>query len=389
MKKTLFLCVMAFVLVISVILSSFFGYSVPAVSDSAQNTPKTSEISTLDFSLRLLYECAAEGENILVSPLCASSALTAAALGAEGSTRTQLEAVLISDGDLESLSLSLGKTLSDSDGAVSLWANNDGRLVLHKDYVRSVENALRAEVSLTDFGSVLHKMNTWVEKATDGKITSIVNDIPPEAVLYILSALTFDGEWVVPYTVENVSEGEFFASDGSVCNVEFMKSTESIYLETKLAVGFAKPYTDGSYFMALLPNEGISITDMLSSLDGAAFEQMMNSVRSKSVSVCLPKFTAESELSLAKVIADMGAPDAFSMNAANFSAMGSDALYISDFMQNTYLSVDENGTQGGAAAGVEVSLKSMPTVSVVFNRPFVYFIVKDGVLLFAGVLESF
>ncbi len=382
MKKKAFICVLSVILVLSVFISSVVRQPEPEVtqtSDSASYSDRT-----LDFSLALLNECAKEGENVLISPLCASGALSAAALGASGDTRSQLDQVL--GGSAEKIAARSGETLSDN-GGVSIWVNNDGRITLSPDYVSSVENILDASVESTDFSTVLDKMNSWVSETTDGKVDSVIDEIPPQAVAYILSALTFEGEWLVPYTPEKVADGQFVSSDGTKYDVQFMKSTENIYIETDTFKGFAKPYSDGSYFIALLPDEDVSMTDLLSSLNGTSFDQLMNSATNDSVSVCIPKFTAENKLSLCEALINMGASDAFSREKADFSAMGSDTLYITEFVQSTFISVDEKGTQGGAGSGIEVSLKGMPSFSVVLDRPFAYFVVKDGDMFFAGVLE--
>ncbi len=389
-KKNLFLCVMALFLAAAVLLSSSSGAVQPAAAKTVQSSENNKTVSSIDFALGLLSHQWQSGENTVLSPLCASSALTAAALGASGDTRTQLESILTDNGNLNALASSLGAALSDSDGAVSLWLRNDGRLTLSESYLSAVGSTLDAQVSLSDFGpDTVEGMNRWVSDVTDGRVDSLINDIPPDACLYILSALSFDGEWAVPYSENSIREGEFTSSDGTVYAAEFMGSTENIYLETELAAGFAKPYSDGSYFVALLPDENVSMSDLLSSLDGDTFREMMAGAQTKSISVQLPKFESESRLSLCDSIISMGAPDAFSQAKADFSALGAQpqSAYISDFLLNSSISVDEKGTEGGAGAGIEVTLKGMPATSLRFDRPFVYFVIRDDVILFAGVLE--
>ncbi len=388
MKKYTFISVLAVLLVGAVILCFAFGKYTP---DTAKVTQPVNTVpaNTPNFSLSLLQSLSSENENVLVSPLCASSALTVAALGTDGETRIQLENVLGANGNLDSLTLQLGSILSDSGGAVSLWLCDDGRLTLNDSYLEDVKS-LDAYVSALPFDtSAIDAMNGWVSEKTHGRIDSLVDEIPPEAVLYILSTLSFDGEWVVPYSANDVMDGQFVASDGTSYSAEFMRSTENIYLETSLASGIAKPYTDGSVFVALLPNEGVSITDLIASLDSDSFINMLRSSESKNITVFLPKFTAESKLSLSDTIINMGAPNAFSPDSADFSPLGAPphSTYISNFLQNNYLCVDESGTEGGSASGIEVSLKSAPTASLKFDRPFVYFIVKNDTILFEGVLE--
>ncbi len=389
MKKTVFLFVLGIALILSVLSGFLISSKTPEVVPSAQTNTNQNKLSTLDFSLGLLKECQVKDENVLVSPLCASGCLTAAALGSSGNTKLQLSDVLVSGADISSLAASLGTALTENDCVLSVWLSNDGRLELSSEYSAQVKNTLSADIFSADFGTALDSINNWVKDSTDGRIESIIDDIPPESVMYILSAFTFDGEWVTPYTEDNVSEGLFTSSDGNVGNVEFMTSTENIYLETELSTGFAKPYTNGSCFIALLPNEGVSTAELVASLDSKTFTQMISSAEQKKVRVFLPKFKTSSRLSLSQAVINMGAPDAFSSKDADFSALGAKDgnVYISDFLQNCCLNVDELGTQGGAAAGVEVSIKSAPTVTVRLDRPFIYFILNGDELLFAGITE--
>ena len=47
---------------------------------------------------------------------------------------------------------------------------------------------------------------------TDGMIESVLDDIPPEAVMYLVNALAFDATWVSPYDEGAVEEGTFTAA---------------------------------------------------------------------------------------------------------------------------------------------------------------------------------
>ena len=249
MKKTVFLSVMAVILILSASLSSII---VPAVSYVPAYDNIQAEPDSLDFSLSLLRSCYSEGENTLVSPLSAAASMTAAGLGASGNTRAQLENIICSGGNMVLFAKNLAPVMSDSDCVLSLWVSDDGRLTPSEGYMDSVRDILSADVFYADFSTALTSMNNWVRVATEGRVESIIDDIPPEAVMYILSALAFDGEWTVPYTSEKVAEGEFTGSDGTVYTAPFMSSTENIYLESDNCTGFAKPYTDGSCFVALL-----------------------------------------------------------------------------------------------------------------------------------------
>ncbi len=91
----------------------------------------------------------------------------------------------------------------------------------------------------------------------------------------------------------------FTASNGETQDVSMMGSTELAYLEDERAIGFAKAYEGGSYaFVALLPNEGVTIEEYVEGLDGGALRSLMANAQSAEVEAYLPKFELEQSSSL-------------------------------------------------------------------------------------------
>jgi hypothetical protein len=70
-----------------------------------------------------------------------------------------------------------------------------------------------------------------VKDNTDGMIPEILDQIPEEAVMYLVNALAFDGEWTEPYMDFQVSPGDFTLEDGTKEPADFMYSEEYRYLE--------------------------------------------------------------------------------------------------------------------------------------------------------------
>ena len=178
-----------------------------------------------------------------------------------------------------------------------------------------------------------------------------------------------------------------------------MGSAEHAYLTDGNAVGFAKPYADGAYaFVALLPNEGVSLEDYVAGLDGTGFRAMMANAQSAEVEAYLPKFEVEQSLELADVLGRMGMADAFDAGVADFSGMsdeaGERALHIDRVTHKTFISVAEQGTRAGAATSVSMRVTAaMPDEEpkiVRLDRPFVYAIVdtQTNLPLFLGTVES-
>src|SRR5699024_6092868 len=108
----------------------------------------------------------------------------------------------------------------------------------------------------------LKAINDWVEKETDGMIENILDEIPDEAMMYLINALSFDAEWETIYNENEIRKDRFTAEDGSSQNPDMMFSTESLYIDDDQAKGVIKNYAGGKYaFMALLPDEGVSISN--------------------------------------------------------------------------------------------------------------------------------
>ena len=107
----------------------------------------------------------------------------------------------------------------------------------------------------------------------------------------------------------------------------------------------------------------------------------------------MPKFSYESDFSLAQVLSDMGMPAAF--GNADFSGMdGTKDLFISDVFHKAFVDVDEEGTEAAAATAVIISLTAMPVpmepIELTIDRPFLFLIrdtATDSILFIGRVLN--
>jgi serpin B len=134
-----------------------------------------------------------------------------------------------------------------------------------------------------------------------------------------------------------------------------------------------KEYEGGRYsFLALLPNEGVSLEDYIASLSGDSLSRTLAQAQYCSVNTMVPKLRLECSLEAAEVLDAMGMKEAFTMNADFSHIEPEKLLYISRILHKTTLTVDEAGTEAGAVTVEEFALKNSPMreKSVVLNRPF-------------------
>ena len=226
-------------------------------------------------------------------------------------------------------------------------------------------------------------INAWVSDHTDGMIDNILDQIPSEAVMYLINALAFDAEWEEIYEETQVSDGTFAQETGETQSVEMMYSSEHQYLDDGCATGFIKYYADRKYaFAALLPNEGVSVKDYVASLTGAGLLDTLRGAQDVEVKTAIPKFESEYSVEMSDILKSMGMTDAFDEVSADFTGLGrSEAgnIYISRVLHKTFIAVDERGTKAGAATVVEMTCGSAAPIEepkiVYLDRPFVYMLI--------------
>ena len=355
-----------------------------------------------NFAVELLRQTD-QGGSTLLSPVSVVYALAMTANGAAGVTLEQMESVLgLPLEELNAYLRTYADQLPDEKGgrcslANSIWLRDQAdRLTVEQPFLDAAAAYYDASVFHAPFDeSTLRDINDWVSDHTGGLIPSIVDEIPESAVIYLINALAFEGEWEDIYREDQVHDGTFTTEDGQEQSAELMYGAESAYLEDSLATGFLKYYKDRNYaFAALLPNEGISLDEYLSSLTGEHLRDLLTQPQDTLVQTAIPKFTAETTATLNDALSSMGIADAFSPGLADFSAMGTSPdgpLYISRILHRTHLTLDERGTRAGAATAVEMDGGSaFEPASVYLTRPFLYVLMdcEAGLPLFIGTVRD-
>ncbi|MBQ8302178.1 MAG: serpin family protein [Clostridia bacterium] len=365
--------------------------------------------SVTDFALRLFRETE-EGKNTFISPMSVLFALAMTANGASGETLLQMEQTLgMSTDELNEYVYGYLNSLSEGEKvklkvANSIWFSDDEYLTVNQSFLQKNANYYGAEIYKAPFdATTLWDINAWVNNETNGMIKRVLDEIPKDAIMYLINTIAFEAEWPTYYKDHQVRNGVFTKADGTEENAKFMYGTESRYLEDDNSVGFIKYYRGGDYaFVALLPNEGIGLSDYLATLDGEHLSQMLSKPVSATVRTAIPKFKTEYKTEMSEVLCEMGMPLAFDPNYADFSALGSydvgEAdynIYINSVIHKTYIEVGERGTKAGAVTVVEMDKNGSAAPpedpkQVYLDRPFVYMIIdtENNIPLFIGTMTD-
>ena len=378
----------------------------PQVMDTTTDLTAGGEAVT-DFALSLLREERSGSVSVLLSPVSILNALGMVANGASGTTLKQIEtATGMSLHQLNDflytyrMSLPADSKTCKAALANSAWLRDTFRV--EDAFLRSCVNYYSAEVYRSAFDSgLVTDLNRWVSKKTDGMISDLLEKEPgAQTMLYLVNAACFDAKWETPYTKENVrTDGIFTAASGKRQTADYLDSHETIYLSGNNVSGFLKPYDGGKYaFVALVPDEGVTLADYLRNLTGEHLYQMITDHHYADVQASIPKFTARSELELEEPLRAAGISDLFDVSAADLRGLGSapngNTLYVNSVLHKTYLELDENGTKAAAATSLDVNGGAAPpsedVKTVTLDRPFLYMVVDTHacVPLFMGTVTS-
>ena len=359
--------------------------------------------SSADFAIRLFQKTRDDSKNSLISPLSVMLALSMTANGAKGETLAQTESLFGGDIPMETLNEYLysyinalpSEKTAKLNVANSIWFRDNG-YTAENTFLQKNADYYGAAVYKSAFDvKTLRDINNWVKKNTDGMIEKIIDDLDPDAVMYLINTVLFDAEWENIYKKDEGRDGTFTALDGTKRTASMMYSAERLYLDDGKAIGFIKPYRNGYSFVALLPNGDISLSDYVASMTGKSFVDTIKSAKDIPVETAIPKFSYDYDNEMSGALKALGMTLPFDSTKADFSALGSSDsgnIFISRVLHKAYIAVDEKGTKAGAATAADIKVTSDigGLYSVTLDRPFVYAVIDDayGLPVFIGAVTD-
>ncbi len=366
--------------------------------------------AALEFSVNF-YKEVSKGvdKNIMVSPISVIYALGMTTNGASNNTKEQMENVICPGLSIDEYNKYL-KTLADdyaeANGddlsiniANSIWfkENNIG---VDEEFLKIVKQYYDAAVYSEKFDQeTLNNINAWIEEKTNGMIKEGLDYISPDAVMYLINAVVFEGKWKEAYEEYQVDEqGKFTNSNSVEETVAMLHSTESLYCESGDAKAVIKEYKGGRFaFVGILPNEDIDVNDYVANLTSDKYRELMDScTREYDVNTVIPEFTIDYSTELSEVMKSLGMVDAFDSDKADLSGLGEAAgeLYINRIIHKTHIELDRTGTKAAAVTIVEINSESAAEPAevkeVILDRPFAFAIIdtETNIPLFIGTVNS-
>lgn len=394
----------------SIILTIFFIASCTKMIDDP--TPieldlKSQQLVEADnaFGLDLLQRLnETEDGNFTISPLSVSLALAMTYNGAEGETKASMEEALkvagLTSDEINQSYQGLVNALLEADDKVtlgiaqSIWYRM-GYTVMD-DFVNVNQKYYNAEVNELDFSREDAKdiMNGWIEDNTNGKIKNMISAVNPSHVMFLINAIYFNGDWQTKFKKSDTQKMTFRSEKSGHVQVDMMMKEDSVlFVSNELFSAVELPYGKGNFNMVVLvPSEEKNTADIIDELTAENWVDWMESLQPyDDLEIWLPKFKDEYKIKLNDVLKAMGMELAFTP-AADFSGINGDGGIWIDYVQhNTFIDVNEAGTEAAAATVVAMVEMAMPQRTVFHaDKSFVYAITEKetGAILFIGKIDT-
>lgn len=355
-----------------------------------------------DFGIQLFQKVAVvESGNLMLSPLSASVALTMLMNGAEAETYNQIKDMLGYDGmsasEVNEAYQSLVTQLLAADGTVQLdlanavWYRNS--FVAKPSFLQTMQQAFDAQVQGLDFASpsAIETINGWAAANTHGKINKVINEISPDDVMFLMNALYYKGSWTQKFDKNKTNDAAFYYYDGSTANIPTIHGDVPGRLVSGTGYSAIEIFYGRKNFsmIIMLPAADIdALTESLTPALWSELTQQLGNGYEQDVELSLPRFSFEYEKQLNDELMALGMTDAFISGVADLTGIAEAPLFVSFVKQNTFVEVNEEGTEAAAVTTIAIGLTSAgdEPPEFIVDRPFLFFIREQttNTLMFAG-----
>lgn len=343
---------------------------------------------------------AAPDSTAFLSPLSAAMALGMTMNGARGQTRTQMHEMLgfgsltpqqANESFRDLMALLEGLDPSVEVGVANAAFHRDGFSV-EPSFVQTLADYFDAQVQALDFSdpAAAEAMNTWARQHTNDRIQKVIEPpLDPTLMLVLMNAVYFNGTWTSEFDPADSYDGPFAGPAGPE-SVRFMTKEDSLgYRASETWEAVEIPYGGGAWTMVLgLPLGTHTLADVIDDMDDLLDPDA--EWGGANLALHMPRFELEWERRLNDDLKALGMVDAFARRTADFSGINPTVeLFVHFVKQNTFLRVDEVGTEAAAVTQVGVGIEcACGPPAFRADRPFFVAIRErlSGTVAFAGVI---
>ena len=354
-------------------------------------------------------------ENRVFSPLNTYLALAMLAELTDGGSRAQILSLLGQDsiGSLRTQANHIWNANYCDNGvskcipAASLWLNEG--FSFEQAPLRSLAENYYASSFWGDFASkdYVNSMRQWINGASEGLLEEQTANLTlePDDAMILLSTLYFGAGWMDEFDKAYSFRGVFHGAAGDT-DAEYMARVDDSgwYSYGERFGAVSRSLADGSRMWFILPDEGVSVQELLADAEYRRFAAYMQTsgqrwsteweqTQSARIDLLVPKFEVSADLDLTQTLRSMGVTDCFDPERADFSPLSpNEGLWAGSVNHGARLIVDEEGVRAASYMKLPLCMKGAPaeeTIQFHLDRPFLFLLVSpDGIPLYTGVVNQ-
>lgn len=339
--------------------------------------------------------------NIFISPLSIYYSLSMSGIGSDGNTHAEFASILGWQHPNDSLFLPVIKNLYSEikpvnsnitiEIANSVWQREIFNV--YDSYRNNLVKYFDAEANTIDFRATnaINIINSWIETKTNQKITNVLDNIPVDAVMYLINAIYFKADWYYNFDEKNTQKGTFYITTNNTVEVDYMKQSAIVkHIHNQQINAVVLPYIDTAYAMVVcMPGYGSNFNELKQNLTAANWQNWLQQATYNKVDITLPKFKfGYGSRDIKPELIALGLNDAFTLNA-DFSKISDIPLFINRVLHKSFIDVNEKGSEAAAVTVVEIFTTGenyQPTFRA--NQPFIFAILHQptNTILFMGLI---
>ena len=274
-------------------------------------------------------------------------------------------------------------------------------LGVDQKFVYETERCYASDAGDIDFGKsdeARNTINSWAEEKTMGKIEELLpkGSISPNTKLVMVNAIYFYGSWKHQFNASLTKKRDFhIMSNGTkekTVKVDMMSQWGNFKfcrLDGINAEILKLDYTEERLSMLIiLPDKKDGLSEVFT--EKFDYKKCFEKNLTRHAKIFIPKFEIKVDYPMKKILSEAGMKDVFVQSKADLSGIAKDGqLFVDEIYHQTFISVNEKGTEAAAATGTVMLTKSRPK-TFECDHPFLFRIVENqfGNVLFEGSVSN-
>lgn len=255
------------------------------------------------------------------------------------------------------------------------------------------------QINFKNRESSINTINSWCSAITQGKIQNLLSedDVPDSAVMILVNAIHFRGEWKTQFPMENTVVDDFWINKNTAVKVPIMIVKDQFYYfnmaELKAHL-LRLPYMGNKFAMYLIvPYDIEGLSTVSARIEPEYLSNALKNLTEVTVSLRLPKFKFDSTTILVPFLRQLGIQELFSptANLVNIGSSPEGPLLVSSVIQKTGIEVNEKGSVAHASTVAQIVSRFGEDVhDVNATHPFIFLIADESkdTIIFTGKVTN-